>query len=302
MPSSKTKRIIAGAGSVLFAIFLATALIHFNGWIQSHSTSVTYAMSGSATGAVICFVVWFLAHEDSASVVTPSIHNEQKVEAPATATAQGNTLNVYLSGSDTQKEKVSPRPPTRDAQEALQTPAPKELHLEHALEERFLAYDYVRGGWDESSEGGAMRSLIVNVKNPVPSPGQRGNSVHFLAAHLTFSAASQSADVDRAYWLRRDENEINLDPGQSCGIVAGSLEFDRWIAHSNPYRVSSSESYFGPVAANKGERRSVPAKPPISLTVSVLRTDQMQTLAQWQFEIRFGQNGRLVVHEFKGSH
>jgi hypothetical protein len=72
MPSSKSRKIVAGAGTLLFSACLAAALIHFNGWIQSHSRAVTWIMYGTGIAGLGCFGFWLLTSDRTVETDAPS--------------------------------------------------------------------------------------------------------------------------------------------------------------------------------------------------------------------------------------
>lgn len=173
--------------------------------------------------------------------------------------------------------------------------ARRKSRLECSLEWRYLSYDLPRGAWIEDNLSPTrLQSLIVCVKNPIAPLGERGSVTPPLVAHLTLKAASRSTEIDRAYWLGRDANEIVLQPGKSGAIVAGGYENGSWVAYANPNSVSPFQGIIPEVIAPVGEKHILPRVTPVALMVSLLNNESLETLAQWQFLIHLGPGGLRV--------
>jgi hypothetical protein len=167
--------------------------------------------------------------------------------------------------------------------------------LECGLEWRYLSYHLPRGAWiDDNFSPTRLQSLIVCVKNPIAPLGERGSVTPPLVAHLTLKAASRGVEIDRAYWLGRDTNEIALHPGKSGGIVVGGYDNGGWVVYANPYSLSPFQGIIPEVIAPLGEKHAIPSASPIALTVSILNNESLETLAQWQFVIHLGSGGLRV--------
>ena len=225
-------------------------------------------------------------------------HRENRFLTPVSITnnAIGPNSRNNISSVDQSTNRVSQHGAERsNAMRRANESRPRASRLECSLEWRYLSFHLPRGAWiDDNFSPTRLQSLIVCVKNPIAPLGERGLVTPPLVAHLTLKTASRSVEIDRAYWLGRDTNEIALHPGKSGGIVAGGYDSGGWVVHANPYSVSPFQGIIPEVIAPLGEKHALPNATPIDLIVSILNNESLETLEQWQFTVRFGQGGLRV--------
>jgi hypothetical protein len=225
-------------------------------------------------------------------------HRENRFLTPISITNNAigpnsrNNMNSVDQSTNRASQDNAEKP---DAMKRTNEPRPRVSRLECSLEWRYLSFHLPRGAWiDDNFSPTRLQSLIVRVKNPIAPVGERGSVTPPLVAHLTLTAASRSAEIDRAYWLGRDTNEIALHPGKSGGIVVGGYDNGGWVVYANPYSESPFQGIIPEVIAPLGEKHVLPSATPIALTVSLLNNESLETLAQWQFVIHFGPGGLRV--------
>lgn len=166
---------------------------------------------------------------------------------------------------------------------------PGTVHLECSLEWRNLSYNLPHGAWIEDDFSPTRsQSLIVWVKNPVAALGGRGSVTPPLIAHLALQTTSRSVEIDRAYWLARDANEIVLHPGKGGAIVVGGCDNGAWVAYANPHSLSPFQGIVPEVIAPLGEKFIISKVTPIVVVVSLLNNESLETVAQWRIRIHFG--------------
>jgi hypothetical protein len=206
-----------------------------------------------------------------------------------------NSRNNVNSVDESMNRMSQDRVESPDAIQRTNQSRSRTVRLECTLEWRNLSYNLPRGAWiDDNFSPTRSQSLIVCVKNPIAPLGERGLVTPPLVAHLTLKAASRSVEIDRAYWLGRDTNEIVLHPGKSGGIVVGGYDNGAWVAYANPNSLSPFQGIIPEVIAPVGEKHILPRVTPIALTVSLLNNESLETLAQWQFLIHLGPGGLRV--------
>jgi len=84
MVNGETRKSVSAFGAVMLAIFVAAALIHFNGWARSNYLQVTVIMYASAIAAIGCSLFWWFTKEGSLkSSEKPAM--EQEADASPTA-------------------------------------------------------------------------------------------------------------------------------------------------------------------------------------------------------------------------
>ena len=176
---------------------------------------------------------------------------------------------------------------------------PGTVRLECSLEWRNLSYNLPRGAWIEDDFSPTRsQSLIVWVKNPIAALGERGSVTPPLVAHLALQTTSRSVEIDRAYWLGRDTNEIVLHPGKGGAIVVGNCDNGAWVAYANPHSLSPFQGIVPEVIAPVGEKYILPKVMPIVVVVSLLNNESLETVAQWRIRIHFGP-GRLRAEKIE---
>ncbi len=225
-------------------------------------------------------------------------HRENRFTTPVSITnnaigpnARNNFNSVDHSINQTSQDRVG----GPDAPRRLGVPRSRTARLECSLQWRYLSYYSPRGAWIEDEFSPTRsQSLLVCVKNPIAALGERGMVTPPLVAHLALKTATRGVEIDRAYWLGRDTNEIALHPGKSGGIVVGGYDNGGWVVDANPYSLSPFQGIIPEVIAPLGEKHVLSSGAPIALTVSLLNNESLETLAQWQFVIHFGSGGLRV--------
>jgi hypothetical protein len=225
-------------------------------------------------------------------------HRENRFLTPLSITNNAigpnsrNNINSVDQSRNRASQDNSEKP---DAIKRTNEPRSRVSRLQCSLECRYLSHHLPRGAWiDDNLSPTRLQSLIVFIKNPIAPLGERGSVTPPLVAHLTLTAASRSVEIDRAYWLGRDTNEIALHPGKSGGIVVGGYDNGAWVVYANPYSQSPFQGIIPEVIAPLGEKHTLPSASPIALTVSILNNENLETLAQWQFLIHLGPGGFRV--------
>lgn len=225
-------------------------------------------------------------------------HRENRFLTPVSITnnAIGQNSRNNINSVDQSTNRVSQDDPeTPEAMSCANESRSRGSSLTCSLEWRHLSFDLPRGAWiDDNFTPTRLQSLVVFIKNPIAPVGERGSVTPPLVAHLTLTAASRSVEVDRAYWLGRDTNEIVLHHGKSGGIIVGGYENGGWVVYANPYGQSPFQGIIPEVIAPLGEKHALPGGAAIALTVSLVNNESLETLAQWRFVIHLGP-GRLLV-------
>ena len=210
-------------------------------------------------------------------------HRENRFLAPISITnnAIGPNSRNNVNSVDQSTNQVSQdgalKPHSMRRESEFRSRSPR---LECSLEWRYLSFDLGRGAWREDNFSPTrLHSLIVCAKNPIAPLGERGLTTPPLAAHLRLSSASRSVEVDRAYWLGQDVNEVTLAPGKSGGIVVGSFDQAYWVSYANPHSASPFQGILPEVISPLGEKHAIPRVTPIRVTVSILNTESLETVA-----------------------
>lgn len=90
--------------SVMFAIFLTTAVIHFAGWMQLHSSAVTWIMCSSLALAAGCWLFWIFTLRQLPDAAVDNMLEPPRDSQVNTNTSTGNVhfapvIQIGTSGS-----------------------------------------------------------------------------------------------------------------------------------------------------------------------------------------------------------
>lgn len=220
----KMKQVVAGAGLLMFAALLTLASTLWTPWIQINASIIERLIVGLGIGATLCFMSWLSMNDSGAEMnqnSPPKI--EQKIEAPSTssATSHGNIVNIYPPGAASEQ---LPKPSTV-LPEGNRIP---DLTLKvgwGTVEEEYCKFEF--------SETGGKRAYIVEVINNPASTHGVAYPARRIVARLAFKCGSKNLFIDRAFWIGKEENEIDLDVGKSAQILVGTLNGSQWTLFEN---------------------------------------------------------------------
>jgi hypothetical protein len=226
MQMRKARQVVAGTGLVMLSAVLTLASILWTPWIQVNTTTVVHLIELLGSGASFCFLFWLLTKDHAAEgTQTLSSKGEGNVEAPSTssATAHGNIVNVYVPGSSSGHQH-----PDVPALSPENNRIP-DLTLQvgwGTVEEEDFKFEF-------SKTGGKRAYIAEVINNPAPA-----NGVAYLArkivARITFKCGAKHLFIDRAFWVGREENEIDLEVGKTAQILAGLVNGTQWTLFENP--------------------------------------------------------------------
>jgi hypothetical protein len=226
MQMRKARQVIAGAGLLMLSAVLTLASTLWTPWIQVNAATVLHLMEWLGAGASICFFLWLLT-KDQATERTQTLPSkiEQNVEAPSTpsATSYGNIVNVYTAGTSSEHQ-----PPA----------VTQALPADHRIPDLTLKVGWgtVEGGYCkfEFNNTGGRRAYIAEViNNPAPTHGVT-YPARRIVARINFKCGAKHLFIDRAFWVGREENEIDLAVGRTAQILVGIVNGTQWTLFENP--------------------------------------------------------------------
>lgn len=173
-------------------------------------------------------------------------------------------------------------------------------HLQVDFQLTNINYELAHSAWDSASQGGdyhMMREgMIAWFKNPVPEKGASGIDATQLSAHIKYSVdGTWSEEIARAYWLHHSANEITIPVGHREGLVLGVIEWDRWVAYSNPHSTPAHEDFLQPALRYPGPKVQMP-KTDMDIDVSLLARGT-KTLEQLKIRLVFTNGKPYMVRQ-----
>jgi hypothetical protein len=224
MQMRKARRVIAGAGLLMFGAIVTLASTLWSPWIQINATTVVRLMVVLGVGALICLLFWLFTRDQEIDATQTSPKSHHKIEAPLTAnsTSYGNVVNVYPPA-------LAPEPPPPPVAKALNDDRNPELSLKlgwGTVEQEFGKFEF--------SETSGKRAYIVEVINNPASTLGVAYPARRIVARVTFKCLGKHLFIDRAFWVGREENEIDLDVGKTAQILVGVVRGTQWTLYENP--------------------------------------------------------------------
>jgi hypothetical protein len=221
----KARQIVAAAGTVMFAMCLGIATIRWTQWVRINPTLSTYGMVVLGIGMIVCCVFWLSTNDhDKAETANSPPAISQRVEAPSTsnATSYGNIVNVYPPGTSLEHQ-----PPTVSAAPPEDSRIP-DLTLKvgwGTVEEEYCKFEF--------SKTGGKRAYIAEVINNPASTHGVAYPARRIVARITFKCGAVHLFIDRAFWVGREENEIDLAVGKTAQILVGVVKGTQWMLFEN---------------------------------------------------------------------
>lgn len=130
------------------------------------------------------------------------------------------------------------------------------------------------GVWRRSSLG--WQGISATITSLVPEKGQMGVVHTGLVACVKFWTASENEAgfIDRAYWIGKAENDIEIDSGESASLVLLCLEavenkFE-WVGYSNPYTSEQVQSDWRPTTLQLGRKCAIPVLGAPTIEVKIM--------------------------------
>jgi hypothetical protein len=230
MPSHGTTKMAASIASAAFAIFLATAVIRFGGWMQSHSSAVDSIMYASLLLVAVCLLFWFIAQSQTE---TASDSDRQQPEPGIKGSADASSGNIHFAPviqvGNIGSLSVPTGPPVdvaSDLEDAAGHGLPT-LELTFAqgsasLEGSTLCY----------SEAGSHCVSIRVYSKPAAEMG--GAMVaRKIVASISLKLGSRGASVESSCWIGRDASQIDLHPGAYADALLAFPDRDALTMYEN---------------------------------------------------------------------
>jgi hypothetical protein len=302
MPSSKSRKIVAGTGMLLFSACLAAVLIHFNGWIQSHSQAVTWIMYGTGIACLGCFGFWLLTSDSAVKTDAPSPSAEgQSTRTEAKADFRpNNEVNPTIQVSPV--FQVSASHPARIVDVApsaeRQTESKPRPNLLICGARKVKIADQAQ---KFELNGSGSLGLLVKVENPESrDPDERVMKARNIVAVVRFSGHDISATASRAYWRGFWENQISIDVGENQDVVVGTFHDSVWSYYINnrrerPYPQRPTMQALRNMAERPNlpiQPESLPTEPFLDAEVSIISVDTGYSVARASFRIIPEDEGR----------
>lgn len=208
----------------MFTICLGLATIRWTQWVQINSTLSTYGLVTLGIGVIACCAFWIFTNDDGKSVpsAAPSLI-KQKVEAPSTssATSTGNIVNIY--------PPTAPAISLPPADPPLDVARVPELSLKvgwGTIEEAEYKFEFAK-------IGGRRAYILELINTPAPAHGVT-YPARSIVARITFECGAKHLFIDRAFWMGKEENEIDLDVGRTAQVLVGIVKGTQWTLFENP--------------------------------------------------------------------
>ncbi|MDE3187544.1 MAG: hypothetical protein KGM96_08490 [Acidobacteriota bacterium] len=209
----------------MFTAALALASTLWTPWIQINSTIIVRWIVGMGIGSTTCFLYWLFTREEAAEETYASSPNvEREVDVPSTANASsyGNIVNIYPPGTVPEHSPLPVAPPPQDNRVP-------DLTLKvgwGTVKQEFGKFEFI--------ETGGNRAYIVEVINNPASTLGVAYPARRIVARITFKCGGRHLFIDRAFWVGREENEIDLEVGKTAQVLVGLVNGTQWTLFENP--------------------------------------------------------------------
>jgi hypothetical protein len=208
------RQITAGAGALMACALITLISMMQSQWVKDHPTGAQRLGIALLIGSVACFIFWMATREKQQGTAIKNKGN---------FVSRGNSARMIQAGVVNYHEApVSPI--------VVQPSRPEPIPRISFLGPRKI---WVKMNGQRYQEGGPGSTLgaVIEIANELAREGEpESPPVREIAAQLFFcDAGGHSGRVDRAFWLDRYENTVDLDSGESKAIVLGFFKDDLWL-------------------------------------------------------------------------
>lgn len=273
----------------MFAVCLAAALVHFAGWMQSHSSTVTGIMYGSLLASAACFLVWLSTNRRTApSSASGSVPNEQKNVAQSTSSSGNINFAPVIQVGSVGAPALSPEPPPS-------LPPKTENNVRSELPDLELTFAqgraHLEGEVLRFSEQGSY-CISFRVFNKPATLASDAMVAKNIVASVRLNLGSKVGSVESSCWMDYDANQIDLRPGAHAHALLAFPEWDALTMYENPNVFERSDLEWD-APFNEPERVPFPINRPAIIVgeINIIsRADHKwhTTLAHKKFVIEFG--------------
>lgn len=184
-------------------------------WVKDHPTGTERLGIALLIGAIACFIFWMLTREKQQ---TPAIKSNSNFVGRDNT---GRMINAeVVNYHEAPASPVTPPPSPPAPISRISFLGPRKIWVE------------MKGQRWQEGRYGSVLGAVIDIANELARPGEpESPPIREIAAQLFFcdDAAGNSGRVDRAFWLDRYENSIDLDSGESKSIVLGFFKDDSWL-------------------------------------------------------------------------
>jgi hypothetical protein len=280
------KKFAAAAGATVTSAAFQLSTVVWPDWIKHH-TGIVIALW---IAAAALWLWWLISHMMTSGHRTEmaAMGPVASINAPITNTNQANPIfsPTFINNN---VPPPAPQPPP--------TPAP--VRLEHLLDpnvtisslhDRLVSNNNHIFTFDMTG----LPTLTALVENREADLGV--GLARNLVAIIRFSRDDrQIASIQRAFWMGRIENSIDLDIGQSCELVIGQILKGVWFYYDNPLqqrlptrrvRMAEFRRMVERVQANPVEPKVLASiSPHLDVSIRIISLNTRDTLATRSFRI-----------------
>ena len=289
MAKPKTRRIAAGLGWAMLAVFLTTFGIRFYNLATHHSPELDGVMIASGIFLVAASAFWFFTKDDpdtsAKEFLSQTTHGN---DSPAVLATQGGIgvggdvagSRLFTAEHLTYHEAAPPAPLPPEIQMA-------KLDFDVKADWVWLVYENTLGYWRRSvpSDSTPRRSFIVYFTRNEPAKGEKTITAVSLVGILKLTNSMGSEKVSRAYWLGRTNNQIDFEAGHQEALIVGSCEGPLFSSYLNKFSFDWSNEVGKPRGRVLGDRKFMYTTDPISVKISLFDVYANRTVEERRFEI-----------------
>ncbi len=256
MLSEGTTKIAAGTASAMFAIFLATAVIHFAGWMQLHSTAVTGIMYGAGALAAGCGLFWIFALGKPPGTAVADMLEPPRDSQVNTNASVGNihfapVIQVGTSGSPSAPgsarsgiESSHMDASKADTKSSSSRASETSANMEQDLPDLDLSFAQGSALLDDSmlcfSEAG-NRCITIRIRNKPAAKMSGALVARQIVTSISLKSGSRVASVESSCWIDHDANQIDLRPGAYAHALLVFLDRDALTMFENQNPISRKD-------------------------------------------------------------
>jgi hypothetical protein len=279
------RTIAAWVGTFMTTLAVVLAQQYWYGSSISHTPVVFWSMIACPVIAGACFIFWFLTSHGKPLL--------EKVQTTYGANSSvGGSGNSMTAGRDNKQIKAknyyeaapaAPPPPPQEQPEVGKT----KLDFDVKAEWVSLVYENAPGRWRKSipSDPSPRRSFIVHFTRNEPPKGGKTTTAISLVSILKFTYSTGSEKVSRAYWLGRNNYQIDFEAGHQEAVVVGSCEGPLFSSYLNKFASDGSNEYFASPVRGLGDRKVMHTAGPILVRISLFDVYANTTVEVKEFEI-----------------